>query len=225
MKTTESELKHIFHPIEHAIICQWLGKAPPKFAKDVDIHRHIDNLAEGVIQLEPNADGDVGHYEVANAVARIVLSSVQHDLPQWAAIYSDKTLFGRDAFDKHKGKVSVLPQFVFEINWATSGPGYSWPVDYYVGFLPYYDVYVVTESADSPDAFGYTDRAIGYFKPDENILAGCERIITQDWKNQCDEYDQQQWEELWNTGILNSDTIIRMADSVWGSDEIEEVMA
>ena len=40
MKKTESELKHIFHPVEHAIISNWLGKETPLFAQGIDIHKH-----------------------------------------------------------------------------------------------------------------------------------------------------------------------------------------
>ena len=225
MKTTENELKQIFHPIEHAIISQWLGKEPPQFCKGVDIHTREENLPDGVIQLEPDMDGEVGTYEISNAVARIVLSTVQHKLPQWVAIASDKTVFGRYPFEKHNGNVSLLPQFLLEINWADSGPGYSWPVAYYVGYLPYYDLYVVTGSADSPDVFGYNDVCLGYFSTDEDILTGSARIIGEEWKRQHDEWNQNRWEELWRTGLLSAEVINEIADSIWEQSEQEEALS
>jgi hypothetical protein len=48
-----------------------------------------------------------------------------------------------------------------QINWADSGPGLSWPADYNLVWLPTYDRFVLTYSADSPDAFGYCDFALG----------------------------------------------------------------
>lgn len=46
------------------------------------------------------------------------------------------------------------PELVCCINWADSGPGYSWPESYYVTYLPGLEKYIVTASLDSPDVWG-----------------------------------------------------------------------
>jgi len=71
----------------------------------------------------------------------------------------------------------LIPQYLLTINWADSGPGFSWPVAYHVTWVPICDEYVVTQSADSPDAFGYCDFAIGYFlKTDDFVTAAANEI-------------------------------------------------
>jgi hypothetical protein len=222
MKQTKPKIDHLFHPVEHAIISQWLGIETPAFAKNVDIHVDSDQLPAGVVGLEKDMYGSLSELAVSNAVARIMLSTVEHVLPQWAAFRGDKVIFGREEFNKHNGKVNVLPQFLFEINWATSGPGFPWPVAYHVGFLPYYDVYVVTSSADSPEAFGYTDLALDHFGADEDLLEGAKRIIQADWQHQFDEWEQQHWEALWKTGLISENQVEEMAEHVWGKPTQEE---
>jgi hypothetical protein len=48
------------------------------------------------------------------------------------------------------------------INWADSGPGFSWPEAYHITRIPGFDQHIVTASRDSPDAWGCTDHAIGF---------------------------------------------------------------
>ena len=38
MSVTESKLDQLFHPVEHAIICKWLGIESPEFARDINIY-------------------------------------------------------------------------------------------------------------------------------------------------------------------------------------------
>ena len=180
---------------------------------------------DGVVGVERDCYNNLSEFSIPNAVARIVLSTVQHRLPQWAAHGEDGLVFGRYPFGKHAGKLNILPQFLFGINWASTAPGFSWPVDYYVGYLPFYDVYIVTASADSPDAFGYNDIAIGHFQADDDILNSCERVIRTDWQRQLDEWDQQRWENLWNTGLISRERATKLADCVWGKQTQEEFYA
>ena len=223
MLVTENKLDQLFHPVEHAIICKWLGLELPESSSNINIF--TPGLPDGVVGPERDMGGELSEFTISNAVARIVLSVVQQRLPQWSAHGVDGIVYGRYPFKKHSGKINVLPQFLFGINWASTAPGFSWPVDYYVGFLPCYDVYVVTASADSPDAFGYNDLALGHFDAEEDLLTGSERVIGEDWQHQFDEWDQQRWENLWNTGLITGDRAVGLADSVWGKTTQEEFYA
>ncbi len=106
------------------------------------------------------------------------------------------------------------------INWANSAPGLWWPVAYFVTYLPLYDIHVVTQSADSPDAFGYCDFAIGHFSPDGTTSAV--DIINRDWAWSRDEWDQHRWEEVFVPGLIEAEEAERMADEVWGDGEFIE---
>lgn len=220
MSETESKLDQLFHPVEHAIISKWLGIEPPVFARDINIY--TPELPDGVIGIERDTSGQLSEFSISNTVARIVLSTIQQGLPQWSAHDGDGIVYGRYPYAKHSGRVSLLPQFLFGINWASTAPGFSWPVDYYVGFLPFYDVHVVTASADSPDAFGYNDLALGYFQAGEDILTGSERVIRDNWQRQFDEWQQQRWENLWGIGLISEGRANTLADSVWGENTQEE---
>jgi hypothetical protein len=69
-------------------------------------------------------------------------------------------------------KVELSPRHLLTINWADSGPGFSWPVAYYAVYVPGFDRTVVTASGDSPETFGACDVAVGHFGPEEILLQG-----------------------------------------------------
>lgn len=71
----------------------------------------------------------------------------------------------------------MLPQYLFTLNWADSGPGFSWPGAYYTTWVPSYERFVVTYSADSPEVWGYADIAIGQFGVKEALKDGSHRLI------------------------------------------------
>jgi hypothetical protein len=96
------------------------------------------------------------------AVAQILLHGVQDELPQWAAIKGDELLLNRRRHRRHKeGLLPFHPQPIFSINWATSGPGFDWPEEYRVTYLPGFNKYVFTASRDGDDMWGCADHAIG----------------------------------------------------------------
>jgi len=114
------------------------------------------------------------------AVAQILLERVQDRLPQWGVLTDDGVQLARPILDRRaERKVELWPRHLLTINWADSGPGFSWPVSYYATYVPGFDLTVVTGSADCPDAFGFCDVAIGSFGPEVSILA---RISHTDWR-------------------------------------------
>jgi len=55
----------------------------------------------------------------------------------------------RQFFDRRaRGKVELWPYYLLTINWADSGPGFSWPVAYNAIYVPGFDRTVVTASGD-----------------------------------------------------------------------------
>src|SRR5262249_37947956 len=117
------------------------------------------------------------------AVAQILLHQVQDSLPQWAAVRSDgELLLNRKRHQRHRNALLPFhPQRLFSINWATSGPGFEWPEEYCVTYLPGFEKYVFTASSDGDDALGCADHAIGVAERDADIHAAARRIITAYW--------------------------------------------
>ena len=68
------------------------------------------------------------------------------------------------------------------MNWANSGPGFSWPLDYYVAWLPFYDEYVVTVSYDDPIVAGYLDLAIGNLPEKAEVEVHLKQVIQTHWE-------------------------------------------
>ena len=101
------------------------------------------------------------------------------------------------------------------INWADSGPGFSWPVAYHVTWVPLYEQYIVTQSADCPDAFGYCDFAIGHFPRTQDVVAMSANQIQDDWEWQRDQLCQSRWSRFLSGGLIDKASSIKMRDHVW----------
>jgi hypothetical protein len=112
-------------------------------------------------------------------------------------------------------RATMLPQYLFTLNWADSGPGCSWPGAYYTTWVPFYERFVVTYSADTPEVFGYADIAIGQFEAKEGLKDGSHRIIVEDWRSQYHDCGQERWAYLFGTGIVDEAEAESWADEVW----------
>ena len=154
------------------------------------------------------------------------MENVEQRLPQWGAFVGDGEFVlarqYRDLANEPDRRIPLQSRLLFEINWADSGPGFSWPVAYYVTWLPYYDRFVVTASADSPEALGYCDFALGSFGIETPIKEGSSAIIRSDWEVQHDGWDQRRWVYLFRTGLISAAEANALADAVWSSEQDDE---
>jgi len=211
----------LFHSVEHAILADYLGKARPACAKDIDPYAEkelqLEDDETGVVRVRKNLWGDVGQFALENAVARLVLNSIQYRLPQWAAVNSQgEVQLARDINKRRKEGISLLPQYLFEINWADSGPGFSWPEKYFATFVPGYERYIVTASADCPDAYGYEDLAIGHYSQDTPLDEGCRDALINWWLEWTGGESERRWQYFWDAGLIDQNAASRWALSVWG---------
>jgi hypothetical protein len=214
MSAIRSKVVGLFTPDEDAVLARWFGAEPPDNARSVVVAEAIERLG---------LDEEPGHYSLlAAAVAFVVLERAEGTLPQWALRDDTGLILARKyRTDVPERTVILQPRHLFTINWADSGPGFSWPVAYYVTWIPYYDRFVVTASGDSPDAFGYCDFALGAFGIEISVKEGAKAIISRDWRSQHDELDQQHWECLLDTGLVSELEAHAWGREVWesGSDE------
>jgi len=155
------------------------------------------------------------------AVARVLLSPIQASLPQWAAVReSGEVLLNRKEIQRHPQAVRLTlePQLVCCINWADSGPGYSWPESYHVTYIPGLEKFIVTASRDGADAFGCADHALGWGSAAEGELLVAKRIIQGFWEHQRNEWDQERWAYLFDEGLINETTANSWAEEIWPQD-------
>jgi len=119
--------------------------------------------------------------------------------------------------------VTLLPRFLFHINWADSGPGYSWPDSYLCAWLPGFERWVVTASQDNPEAHGYTEEAIGQFGAARTVRDGAARVILNWWRWQVATWQQWRWAYLFGTGEVDAATATAWADRVWDRESGESL--
>jgi hypothetical protein len=222
------QLLEIYDEVELVILLDWFGiKRPDQLAHiELELHEQMDQLDESSsrIRLMKSCDGCSNKNALANAVARLALSKIQARLPQWAAVCSDGHVdLARAYTSTRDGKVDLLPRFLFTINWADSGPGFSWPESYYATYLPGFDLYVVTASQDSPEMHGYTDEAIGHFPVSLGVVEGARPVITGWWNWQAKSCSQYRWAYLFQAGEVSEEAAEVWADEVWDRETGEPV--
>ena len=149
-------------------------------------------------------------------MAQILLHHVQDSLPQWAAVKDGELLLNRRRHRRHKdGLLPFRPQSLFSINWATSGPGFEWPEQYRVTYLPGFNKYVFTASRDGDDMWGCADHAIGVADKQGDIREAARKAITAYWRAQADGGGQQRWECLLDEGLIDGRAAMAWAAEVW----------
>ena len=223
------EIKKFYHGREIGILADYLGKwnSIPAGTDWLDYETHVPedwNEATQGIGTYPGASSslaDDDEYALRNAVARICLSNVQEDLPQWAAVNIEGELkLGRKVKDQSQLPERILlPKHLFTINWAYSLSG-PWPEAYHVTYLPGWDVHVVTASLDTDELYGYEDFALGWFKGKEDPADGSKDILINYWNKLYCENDQSHWEELREVDLGDPNG---WAEEVWGAQEVESV--
>lgn len=200
-------MKTLFYPQEQALISDYLGLPRPEACRDIDLW-NPPKRRRGIWpqRVEFHDDQDA----LSNAVARIALGAIQGRLPQWALVNAkDQVVLGRETFDRPERMAELLPKFVLEIDWASSGPGMNWPEAYYATWLPSFDTTVITASVDSAGSYGYTDIAIGHCKGKD--LKACALNVLERWWSR----RRDGWEECWNAGLVSVDEAFNLAANLW----------
>jgi hypothetical protein len=206
----------LFTDVEHSLLASWFGQKPPASA--------AHNVDEALASLGFKIECDP-YTRTAAAVAHVVLEAIEHRLPVWACSKGGDLIQARsyrEPNQKPRRQAALLPRKLFAINWASSGPGFDWPVEYQLVWVPIYDRHIVTASADCPDMFGYADFALGHFARTDDVGRTVIEIIKRDWMMLRDTGSQPRWEALLSTGLIEKSAIDLLADEAWPPDEIEE---
>ena len=229
LESSESKIEGFF-PREHAILAEYfdLQEKQPQQGRAFDPDEIITegndyDEASGGIACRKSFGGR-DYRAIDNAVARIALAPVRENLPTWGGLGKDGAFHSRQSENE-----SILPErgyrsdpvHVLSINWASSGPGYSWPLKYYISWIPYYERYVITVSYDSPEVEGYLDLAIGDLSEGASVEKELKSVIVRHWNR--DATYLQGWEGVIDSGIVKDPWAWR-EEVDWGyNDDGEEV--
>jgi hypothetical protein len=229
LQSNKSKIEGFF-PREHAILAEYfdLQEKQPQQARAFDPHEitseenNYEEAVEGIACRKSYGGRD--YRAIDNAVARIALAPVRKNLPTWGGLGKDGAFHSRQSENE-----SILPErgyrsdpvHVLSINWASSGPSYSWPLKYYISWIPYYERYVVTVSYDSPEVEGYLDLAIGDLSEGASVEKELKSVIVRHWDR--DSMYLQGWEGVIDSGIVKDPWAWREEVS-WGyNDDGEEI--
>jgi hypothetical protein len=210
---------HLYTRDEHAVLTNYLDAFPEEAKAALHCRPYS---YDGAVMRILRQDCDRGDCDPAYlaAVAQIALRTVWKALPNFAA-WSEETgvLLARPSelpYPDGSRKLHLMPQHLLTINWANSAPGYSWPEAYYACRLPLYERYIVTVSADCPEAFGgQTDKALGSFPVSANFHESVKAIISLDWEERFLEYEQRRWKYVLEGGLVSEADAEQWADEVW----------
>ena len=220
---TADSRNSLFHPVENTILSEWLGINPPQGCPaydDLEALPYDENTVDHVTLRHDYTGFEESEHALSDAVARIALKPIERRLPQFVVFDQEGTVteYGRHYSDlaKHDTRsVVLLPRLAFAINWADSAPGISWPESYYVTYIPGYDLYIVTGSNDTPEIYGYCDRAIGHFPASKEVVKGIRELLMEDWAKMLHGYDQGCWEQFLDEGIIRETQAINWRNRVW----------
>lgn len=212
-----NELLDCYTDTERAFLCDYFKIRRPDRLKDVDIYEPV---AKGIYVKRGQYSSE---YEIPNAVARLVLQRVQDYLPAWGGANSKgEFVIARNYTRKEVALVSFQPQHLFTINWADSGPGFSWPEAYYLVWLPVFERYVVTASQDSPDCYGFEDIAIGWQFFDEDRVGLSKEIIQANWGAVHKPHLEEGWAYLFETGVVSQSEAEDWRDEIWPEESPDD---
>jgi len=154
-------------------------------------------------------------------VGAFAVRDIQARLPNCGIGKSDGSFVLTRPIDRRRRpkKVAGLARFLFRINWADSGPGMSWPADYHLVWLPGFERFVLTYSADSPDAFGYCDFALGWVQPESDWRAAVREMLVEDWRFQFNAWNQSPWAYVWGEGLIKEEEALAWRREAWKGHE------
>lgn len=211
------ELNDCYTDTERAFLSDYFGIRRPDRLKDLDIYEPVRN---GIYVKRGQYSSE---YDVPNAVARLCLTRVQDQLPVWAGVNNDgEFVVARSYTRSEVAMVNFHPQHLFTVNWADSGPGFSWPEAYFLVWLPVFERYVVTASQDSPDCYGFEDIAIGWQFFDEDRVGLARDIILANWGSVHKPNNEEGWAYLFASGVVCESEAESWRVEIWPESNSDE---
>ena len=157
-----------------------------------------------------------GDLALDHEVAKALLDTRQKNLPNYGWANPDGSVTtARSLAPVTERKVQLLPILLFEIDWALTAPGVSWPEAYYVTYIPWENVRIVTASRDEDTIWGYTDLAIGMCKAVRGPQFGTKKIL-QSWWCRAHGAEPHLWATFCEAGLISEKRALS-----WGKEVLD----
>jgi hypothetical protein len=186
-----------FSPQEEALFDAYVGKKDPKIPEIAPI---LDELG-----AEDVPDLNLTKLDVA---AGLLIAKYIGDasLPTWGSPGEDgKYHYTRGDNENAQKARRLLSITLLRINWAMSGPGFDWPEEYRVTWLPRQERWILTSSRDSTDLFGVMDMALGHFKSERDRLVEKARPVLIRYWRMFLQVGQPPWVQVLRPGLVGTD--------------------
>jgi hypothetical protein len=206
----------LFTEAEHVVLSRWFEERETRRSctNGEEVERALASLGIGDVWF----NDCLGPVEVA--VARILLETDEALLPNWYCTEADGTEVSarklRDTDEKPRRKVALRSRHLLTINWADSGPGFSWPESYRLVWVPGYDRHVLTASGDGGGEEGCAaDAALAAIPPgDAELLERVGEHLRGHWCFGWKE-GQEAWAYCFTEGLVSEATALAWRDEVW----------
>lgn len=181
------------HPIEHALLREWLSRFELRASEDVEpppaergvvdwraaLEFDEDEWDEARLGVRPKYSAALdARHALDNAVARLCLEDVREELPS--------LMYSRRAAPARRGVLRAAPmrsRHLLSINWCDPAAHEQHFVAYYSTYSPYYECRIVSASSYLVDPkLGYHDVALFAHGPELDLLAGARETLIGEWR-------------------------------------------
>lgn len=212
-------MKVRYHPVEEAIVADWLGIPRPAAARSIRIDsprwlRTLRAVSPRAVRPRRQPDGGFGPLTLASAVARLARFAVPARLAEAAT----EARFGA-ALEPYAATIGVLPQpprLLLEVDWARYGSADFRPETYSLCDLPGFGVRVVVAEQESAEAYGYHHVAVGWLGLDELEAPAAGEVLRAWWVVRAASVGLERWDAVLATGMITEPQAEQLAESVWG---------
>lgn len=147
----------------------------------------------------------------------IIGRHVRGSMPSWPSTDIDGHVVGTRPIEEHPTFVRGLNTLVIlEIDWG-GGPGFSWPEQYRITWVPTHKQWICTVHTDSEELYGFMDFSLGRVGEERNqAIEKSGILIKQHWAIVQREFNQPTYSRIIDDGQYHPKVVDGWSEEIWG---------